>query len=144
MSSRYQRLFILFTRSIKITPGSAQSQVLRMMVSHSAEALTVSYTLPSKTRSKPSLLITASMKVSVTKTLVLKLTSLLVLFLAVTYSRISGWSTLRQAICAPLRCPAEAMVPHTESKIPMKETGPEALLSRLLIGAPLGRIPEKS
>ena len=56
----------------------------------------------------------------------------------------SGWSTLRQPIIAPRRCPAEWTVRHIESQQSMNVSGPEASAPTPCTGLPEGRIVEKS
>ena len=125
-------------------PGSAQSHVDRRMSSHSARALMVSYTRSSNTRSKVPSVLTASMNASVTPTDRLNCVSVVELFLIRMNSAISGWSTRRTPICAPRLCPAELIVLHTASKIPMKLRGPLERLSKPLMSAPDGRSVLKS
>lgn len=126
------------------TPGSAQSQVARISLSHSAWALTVENTSPSNTRSKVSPRSRACMKLSTTPAEMLKRRSSVSFCLAPMKISMSGWSIRSTPIWAPRRSPAEEIVPHTASKMSMKERGPEALLPMERMSDLRGRMREKS
>ena len=98
MVSQYQRLFFWFILSMNRMPGSAQSQVDLRISSQRARASTVLYTWPSKVRSKKSPVLTAAMKASVTPTLMLNPVNVVLLFLALMNSSMSGWSTRKTPI----------------------------------------------
>src|SRR5690554_5095319 len=76
MVSQYQRLFMRLIVSMNSTPGSAQSQVPRMICSQRERASTSRYTRPSKVSGKGSPVWTHSMNLSVTATETLKPVSL--------------------------------------------------------------------
>ena len=129
---------------MKITPGSAYSNVACMIRFHRSRASIVRYTRPSNTKSQGASAFTASIKASVTNTLTLNIRNRAGSDLASMKSMISGWSQRIVAIIAPRRDPADMMVRHIESHTSMNDNGPLASAATPVTLAPLGRMVEKS